>query len=188
MWRTLSNGLYRVSNGWLALLGLLIFAFFIAVILPAEAERAAATSGGAGSPDSSFFYSAEDLYGFADAYGPEGRAEYIRARFSFDVIWPLAYGFFFVMAISWTFGYAFDAGSRWRWGNLVPVLGVLFDFLENVSASLVMWRYPLRTPVVAELTPVFSLIKWTFVNGSFVVVLFGVAAAGWRWWRRRRAG
>jgi membrane protein implicated in regulation of membrane protease activity len=68
------------------------------------------------------------------------------------------------------------------------VLGALLDYLENVATSLVMARYPLRTPVIDALAPVFTLVKWVFVGGSFALLLIGAGAALWRWVRRRGAG
>jgi len=60
--------------------------------------------------------------------------------------------------------------------NLVPILGMIFDYLENSSTSLVMLRYPARTPLVDFLAPLFTAIKWVFVGGSFVLLLIGMAA------------
>jgi hypothetical protein len=114
----------------------------------------------------------------AEAYGPDGRAAYIRARLTFDVVWPLAYGFFLTASIAWVNKQAFPSGSRWQWANLAPLLGVLLDYLENLSTALVMGRYPDPTPVVDALAPIFTLLKWTFVNGSFVLLLLGLVVWG----------
>jgi hypothetical protein len=57
MLNKLSARLYQFSSGLVTLLGLLIFAVFVAFILPQQAERAEAISQGAGSPDMSYFYS-----------------------------------------------------------------------------------------------------------------------------------
>jgi hypothetical protein len=66
--------------------------------------------------------------------------------------------------------------------------GVVFDYLENVSAVLVMRHYPDPTPFVDVIAPVFTALKWFFVNGSFVILLAGLLLAGWHWLRRRSAG
>ena len=124
----------------------------------------------------------------AEAYGEQGRKAYIRARFTFDAVWPLVYTLFLVTAISWVFGKAFAPGSLWQRVNLVPLLGMLFDFLENVSTSLVMARFPDQTPVLAGLAPVFTLVKWVLLGGSFVLLLVGIVAAIWRWTRARLRG
>jgi hypothetical protein len=54
---------------------------------------------------------------------------------------------------------------------------MLFDFLENVTSSLVMSRYPVETPIVAALAPVCTALKWICVGGSMLLLVVGVAAA-----------
>ncbi|MFN2220564.1 MAG: hypothetical protein ACK2UA_18285, partial [Anaerolineae bacterium] len=115
----------------------------------------------------------------------EGRSAYIRARFTFDLVWPLIYTAFLVTAISWVFGKTFRSDSRWQRANLIPLFGALFDYLENVSTSLVMGRYPDQTAVVAALAPIFTSLKWIFLAGSFILLLAGIVTAVWR--RLRRA-
>lgn len=184
MIRQISDFFYRFSSGWMALLGLLVFALFLGFVLPGQAAQAESYTQGAESPDGSFFYSTAALYEMAEAYGEAGRAAYIRARFTFDLVWPLAYLLFFATSISWVYGRAFAPGSRWRLLNLFPLAGVLFDYLENIGAALVMARYPAPTPGVDVLTPFFTAVKWIFVNGSFGVLLVGVAVGLWKWARQ----
>jgi hypothetical protein len=184
--RHISGWLDRVSEGWVALVALVIFLLFTALVLPDQAARAEAYSAEAGSPDSSFWYSSGELYQFAEAYGEQGRRAYVRARFTFDVAWPLVYTFFLTTAISWVYARTFSPGSWPRRANLVPVVGMGFDFLENISTSLVMSRYPAPTPGAVQLAPIFTTVKWIFVNGSFVVLLVGVVLAVGKWAQKRR--
>ncbi|MCS6845917.1 MAG: hypothetical protein NZ528_16605 [Caldilineales bacterium] len=173
----LAERLIAASRGWLALAALAAFLLFTALVLPGQAAQSAERTGGGPQPDSSLFYSAEDLYAMAEAFGPEGRQAYIRARFTFDLVWPLVYGAFLVTSIGWLAGRAFAPGSLPRLLVLVPVLGVALDYLENLSTSLVMARYPALTPVVDVLAPLFTSLKWAFVGGSFVVLVGALLAA-----------
>ncbi len=172
-----SEHLIRLSKGWLALAALVAFLVFTALVLPGQAAGSAERTGGARQPDMSLFYTSAELYGMAEAYGPDGRQAYIQARFTFDVVWPLVYGFFLVTAIGWLAGKAFQPGSPWRLLNLAPVLGVLFDYLENLATSLVLARYPAQTPVVDLLAGPLTLVKWLFVGGSFIVLVAVAIAA-----------
>jgi hypothetical protein len=167
----LSNSLLKFSTGPLTLTCLVIFLIFSALVLPDQSSRAEVYSGDVGSPDTSLFYTAADLYNFAEAYGPEGRAAYIRARYTFDVVWPLVYMAFLVTAISWLVKRTNLNLTTWGRLNLLPVAGVTFDFLENFSAATVMARYPQSTALLDHLAGVFTLIKWFFVGGSFIVFL-----------------
>jgi hypothetical protein len=35
------------------------------------------------------------------------------------------------------------------------------------------------------LAPVFTLVKWVFVNGSFVLLFAGVVVGAWQWSKKR---
>lgn len=187
MWRQISDRLYRVTNGWIALAALIVFVLFTALVLPGQAAQAEGETADAGSPDLSLWYSPGDLYRMAEAYGEQGRRAYVRARFTFDLIWPLVYGVFLTTAIGWLYARAFPPGSRWRLANLAPPLGVALDYLENLSTSAVMLRYPSQTPVVDVLAPVATLAKWVFVGGSFVLLIAGLVAVIWQWIARAKA-
>jgi len=185
MSKRISDWLLKVSTGWVALAALVVFLLFTALVLPQQSTKAAQETGSGESPDLSFFYSPTDLYRMAESYGEEGRQAYVRARFTFDLVWPLVYTFFLATAISWVFGKAFPPDSRWQCANLMPLLGALFDYLENLSTSLVMVRYPAQTPVVDLLAPLFTAFKWGLLGVSFVLLLGGIVVAAWRWARQR---
>jgi hypothetical protein len=174
-----------VSTGWVTVGALVIFVLFTALVLPQQAERAEQTTGSGASPDTSFTYSVEDLYRTAELYGEEGRVAYVRARLTFDAVWPLVYAFFLTTALSWTSRRAFALDSPWQRSNLGPILVVLLDYLENLSTSIVMLRYPARTPGIDALAPVFTTLKWVALGLSFSLLAAGSALAVWRWARRR---
>jgi hypothetical protein len=177
----ISGWLRDVSTGWVTLIALLTFLLFSALVLPRQATRAVEETGSAGSPDMSFYYAPGDLYRMAETYGEQGRRAYVRARFTFDLVWPLVYTSLLSTAISWVFGRVFVPDSHWQRANLAPLLGAICDYLENVSTSLVMLRYPDRTAVVDRLAPLFTAAKWGMIGGSFVLLLGGVTIASWHW-------
>ena len=121
----------------------------------------------------------------AKAYGVQGRAAYIRARFTFDLIWPLVYMLFLSTTISWTLQRISISESLLGWINLAPLTGMGFDYAENVATSVVMYRYPTPTYILAFLAPIFTATKWFFVAGSFVILLIGIITVIWQSFRRR---
>jgi hypothetical protein len=185
MMKIFSDKLSQISTGWMVLLSLAVFIIFIVFVLPAQAAQADKVANEAGTPDLSLAYTTSDLYEMAEAYSEQGRTDYVRARFTFDLVWPLAYGVFLASAISWGFARATPAESIWRRANLAPVLGVVFDYLENISTSIVMIRYPLQTPVVDMLATVFTPVKWIFVGASFLLLLIGGGLTILTWNRNR---
>jgi hypothetical protein len=188
MCKKLSGIIHQISTGGVTLVALLVFLLFTTLVLPLVASKAEAEIGDIGSPDLSFYYAAEDLYRMAEAYGEEGRQSYVRGRYTFDLVWPLVYTFFLITALSWLTRKAFALGSVWQQANLVPLLAALFDYLENVSTSIVMLRYPAQTLVLDRIATVFTMLKWLFVSVSFMLLLASVVTGIWLWLRLRKSG
>jgi len=186
MLKRISIWLSKISTGWVVLVSLVIFILFAALVLPGQSAGSQSQREAIGSPDLSIYYSAADLYRMADAYGELGRAAYIQARFTFDLIWPLVYTFFLATTISWLFQRAIPAKSILQRANLMPMLGMVFDFLENISTSLVMWRYPAQTPIVDWLAGIFTALKWALIGGSFIMLGVGLVIAIFHMIRRGR--
>jgi len=170
--KQLSSWCYRAVNCPVLVAAVIIFVFFLVVVLPGMAGGLSELAGTDVSPDTSFIYSAEELYGMAEMYGEEGRSYYIYSRFTFDLIWPAAYLFFLAASVSYLFRYL-HPNNHWRLVNLLPFAGAVFDILENSAASLVMYRYPLPTAVIAQLAPIFTFIKWFFIVLSFLALVAG---------------
>jgi hypothetical protein len=173
----LSLWLSKLSTQWTALISVVIFTLFTVLVLPGQSANSTAQIGENGSPDLLFYYSSEKLYQMAESFGEQGRSAYISARFTFDLIWPLVYGFFLVSTLGWLFKIAFPEGSIWQRANLLPVAGVIFDYLENISTSLVMGRYPAQTPILDWLAGIFTAFKWIAIGGSFVLLIAALLLA-----------
>ena len=180
-------GLARGVRGWMAIAAAVLFALFTAVVLPAQADAGAFYTVRYAAPDTSLWYSPDDLYAAAEAWGPDGRAAYVYARVTFDVIWPLVYGAFLVTTLAWVWARGTGPGSRWRRVALLPVVAVALDYAENICTATVMARYPARTPVLAELAPFFTAGKWLALSASFMLLAIGVIVAVVARFRRRRS-
>jgi hypothetical protein len=170
----ISKSLYRISNLPIMLICLVVFLVFGVTQLPAQSARAAVYSGSSGTPDTSLFYSTADLYRMAESYGAEGRQAYIQARFTFDLAFPLVYGAFLATALGYLLGHALNEGSPWRRLNLLPLAGMLFDYLENIFAARVMAAYPTPQPTAAALAALFTPLKWLFISASFLLLPFAL--------------
>ena len=174
-----SRWITRNSKTPVAVAALIIFMVTVIFVLPGQSAKSSAETGGGETPDLSFRYTVDDLYRMAEAFGVEGRSAYIRARLTFDVVWPIVYALFLASMTSWLFSRGFPTDSLWQNLNLAPVIGLALDYLENLSTVIVMWRYPLRTPVVDHAATVFTPLKWLFIGGSFILVIVGVLKLIW---------
>lgn len=166
-----SNTIVSRTSGRIVLIATLVFIIFSVTVLPDQSAKAAAYSGDAGAPDLSLFYAPEDIYRMAEQYGAAGRAAYVRARFTFDLAFPLVYGAFILAASAWAIGRLTQESSRWRLLVMIPFFAVFFDLLENTAASAVVARYPQLSPLAANLAPYFTLFKWLFVGSGFTLAI-----------------
>ena len=146
------------------------FVLFLSLALPRVSAYTTKTIGGFDSPDTSFLYSAEDMYTMANNYSDSGRSTYVFLRWTFDVIWPLVYTAFLVV---WTVKLSvYVKGKNWIQSlYFLPILAMALDFLENMGASIVMFRYPATSGIIAHLTPIATLLKWTTLSVSFLLLL-----------------
>jgi hypothetical protein len=144
-----------------------IFAFFIAVVLPNEAVNLANATSVPGSPDTSLIYGPGQFYAWAAGYGEAGRAYYIQSRFGFDLVWPLAYGFFLFTGIR-------AGGFKARQVlALIPVLTVLFDYAENTLAAFLMGLYPTELSPLVYVASFATFVKWVTLGLSFGLLMTG---------------
>ena len=165
--KKLSAFIYNKTTTKIMIIAIIIFIVFTATLLPQVSKYTARVVGEA-SPDTSLVYSAQDLYDMAESYGEDGRRVYITLRFTFDLVWPFVYLFFMVTVLT---RLLYDSKKPWvKYLHLLPLLGGLFDFLENIGASIVMGVYPSEILFVASATPIFTLIKWSLLGVSFLLI------------------
>jgi hypothetical protein len=172
-----SKWLQKISHTWLMVASLMLMVLFMIFVLPAQAEKSTQEIGSERSPDTSFYYTPDGLYQIAEEYGAAGRQAYIRARWTFDLIFPLVYTIFLAVGISW-FNQRIAGWHQAReLSNLVPILGGIFDLLENSAASLAMSLYPEKVQIVLVSASLFTPVKWILVSLSFI--LYFVVGIAW---------
>lgn len=153
---------------WLGLVSTLLFAFFIAVVLPDQSAQAIA-NGLSDSIDTSWFYNAASLYRIAESYGESGRAFYIQQRWTFDLVWPVVY-FLFIFSLSSLFYKSIGLSKMNRWILSFSWFAIFFDYIENTLVTIVMLNYPNPTPLIADFAGTFTSLKWIFLGISFIVL------------------
>ena len=147
-----------------------LFVLFVAFVLPYFSALTESKTNTNFSPDTGFFYSLEEFYNNMAIYGIEGRIFYILMRWTFEVVWPLVYFSFFISSL----------------GNLtrklakkkqimflsLPVIGVGFDLIENILATVNVSIYPERTAFLLKLLQISSLLKWLFIIITVVSIVY----------------
>ena len=176
MLRKLSTWLLETSSTWVMIVSLLVMVGFMIFVLPAQAANSAQESGSERSPDTSFFYTPQDLYQMAEEYGADGRQAYNQTRWTFDLVFPLVYTSFLAVGISWFIQRLTGWADIWNLTNLLPVLGGIFDLLETSAATYAMFRFPAKAQFAMASASLFTPIKWVLVSTSFIpYFIFGAA-------------
>lgn len=119
-------------------------------------------------------YSPEEVKDLMAQMGEEGRAinRFISGRI--DMIYPLIYGLFLILLLvrlSSTLKY-----RRGPWLLLVPILAMLFDYLENIQVLRMLRQYPDISKELVAFSSLMSSLKWLFVLAALllVVILGGI--------------
>lgn len=137
-----------------------------------------------GEFDTELFYTPAQAIEKASLFSPAGRAGSIRAHWTWDLAFPLAYGFFCTAA--WALGLRLLAGTgrqpRYLF-LLLPLAGSLFDVFENAAVSALLAADPagpvLRAAAMAASAG--TALKWLLVvpafSGAVVLPVAGLTAA-----------
>lgn len=147
----------------------IIFLLFTSIALPFVASLTTRVIGVAESPDTSFSFNLEQLFELINSYGKDGRRFYILMRWTFDILWPLIYTLFLGSTIAYL---ARRSNCKFTYKPLYIVLfAVLLDLLENINATILMVLYPIESSIIGYLLFTSSILKWTAIGCSFVILL-----------------
>jgi hypothetical protein len=146
-----------------------VFFLFTVLVLPYISSLTTRVIGVAESPDTNFDFNIERLFNIVNSYGRSGRLFYVTMRWTFDVVWPIIYTLFLITSIAYL-----SRQSKCRFGYkplYLPVIAVLFDFMENVNATIIMLLYPKRFDLFGYLLIGSSIIKWISISISIVALI-----------------
>ena len=142
-----------------------MFLVFMVWILPSVAE-ANINAGLTESIDTNFSFNPIAIRDIIIAYGPAGRQFYLVQRWTFDAVYPLAYG----LPLSFSLWGLLLTSNHQRWSWL-PMGASLFDYIENTAYSLIILGYPALPLWAITLAVGMSLIKWILLGSSFMLVI-----------------
>ena len=123
--------------------------------------------------DLQFFYTPQRAYEIIGAYTPELRQVAAITRLTLDIIYPIVYGMMLTLLLVLTFRRVLP---HFRFSDAVvfiPWAGVLFDYLENIGFAIMFLSYPKEYFFVAQISAIFTVLKWTSIGVGFVLALIG---------------
>jgi len=118
--------------------------------------------------------------GFAliESYGEAGRKLYRTIELTADVVYPLVYGFAFALLITFLVRKMAPTNKWLPYLAFLPLLGMLFDYAENVCIITLLSTYPQKLILIAQLGGIFTLFKWIFAFSGMAVALIGLIVWG----------
>ena len=102
-------------------------------------------------------------------YGPAARAFYARAELTVDLVYPLVYSLLLMVLLTMLF-----RNKPNRWFIALPLLTLLFDYLENAAIVTLLISYPTQSTGVAVLCELVKLAKWLSFGVTLVLLLYGL--------------
>jgi len=171
----------------LSLAGVLITGFLVNG-RPFGVVELKSITGGVGILDMEVFYTPEQAYAFLAAMGDAGRAFELTHIVPLDLLVPFFYALFLSTLITGFLKKWLPEKSRWHRLNVIPVIGALFDYLENIGIIAMLLAWPMEMYSIAQITMAATLLKFGFSILAFVIVLGAIAgwfvAAVQRWNRK----
>lgn len=135
--------LQHISNWKLILPLFILFALFTFYIFPEYQERINNLAGETIQPlDTRLSYSTEEVKLLFDKLTEEGRNIYLFITGKIDMIYPLIYGLLFTLLLANLLKKLTRPGSKIILVSLLPLVGMLFDYLENVNIIRLLNSYP----------------------------------------------
>lgn len=175
----LSDRIIAITSGRtviIALAGFLILGFLINS-RPFGAAELMAITGGVGLLDMEILYTPDQAYAHLAAMGEAGRAFDLTHIVPLDMLLPFFYALSFSLVITWLLHRWLPEESRWYRLNIIPIIGGICDYLENIGIITMLLAWPAQLPDIARFTMAAGFFKFTFSALAFAII-FG-AILGW---------
>lgn len=125
-------------------------------------------------------WSPELGYKLIKSYGDSGRAVYRTIELTADLVYPLVYGFAFALLISYLIRRIAPSNKWMPYLAFLPLLGMLFDYVENFCIVLLLNAYPQQLLWAAQLGGAATLFKWIFAFSGMAACLIALGVWGVR--------
>ncbi len=166
----------KYVTGWLPIivLGVVFLSFGMFVFPACQGEINQLAGAPVRSLDVRFAYSLDDVLSLFQTLGDSGRAKLQFISGVVDIIYPLVYGALFFLLLR-KLSSALTAPGKLKLVAFAPLVAVIFDYIENVNALIMLSRFPDIGNAQVLFGSFATSAKWTFL-GLTLVALIVVAA------------
>ncbi len=183
MVQSISRFFHRMARGWLIIVLAAVFVPYILTTFPVVQSM---PGGDIVSLDAQFFYTPQQAFATIASYGAAA-PYWIRLYLTWDILNPIFYTLLLCTVLSWLMQRSLPAESKLRLFNALPILGGLFDILENITVVILLSVYPARPEPLAWLATIFTVGKISLLAASLIAILAALAAAAANRFRLRSA-
>ena len=174
--QSISEYFYRKASNKNILISALVYLILGILIMPRIIPLIEGSSG-LKILDIRFGYSLKQVADLFDGIGALGRKNYMLFTATADMAYPLVYGLFLCLFISYLFQKAFRADYEFRFLNLIPLCIVVSDYIENFSIIMLLNQHPNISETLVKIASNATLVKWGATVFSILVVFIGLF--GW---------
>ena len=120
-------------------------------------------------------YSYEHAILLLDKLGETGRNLYLTLQLPADFFYPGLFAISYSILLNWIFKKSFNTNSKVFYLTFMPVLGGLFDYLENFCILLMIRLFPDFPKQLVEVASTFTVMKSIFSTIFFLLLFCGIA-------------
>lgn len=128
-----------------------------------------ALTGGLPILDTRLAYTFDDVNELLTALGASGRQLYTYHQIA-DSLFPLAYALTMAFVLGTLVRRVSPENARTRAMVLLPLLGALFDYLENALIATQIASYPALSPAIIAVASAMTGAKWILMAASFAAI------------------
>lgn len=128
--------------------------------------------------DLQFNVSPEQARSILQSYSEDARHFAIIFGLVFDTIYPLVYGFLFIVSGCLLYKHKEKHTLWFYFIPLLPVLLIIVDYAENICIALLMNNYPNVSDISINITSCLTSAKWILVGLEFVLLFSALMQKG----------
>jgi hypothetical protein len=120
-------------------------------------------------------YNPDSVKAIIAQYTGAAKEASIKGHLITDSIYPIVYCILLGIALSLVF-YKWKINPWFKVINIIPLIIILFDYLENYLIIKMHNTYPLDLELMPNFCSLFTVLKWVFVGITFVLLLLGTVS------------
>jgi hypothetical protein len=129
-----------------------------------------AITGGIGLLDTRLFYTFDEVNSLFLLLGSQGLQLYTYQKIV-DMIFPLGYGLPLAFLQVLVLKQISEESSRIRYLTLIPIAGMILDYIENLLIWSQIIAFPGLSIIVVGAAAIATVLKWTTLGLSFAVLV-----------------